>query len=468
MPDPTLPLRGIPQFEFDDDAVFFDPSGCNHGSTREDERDSAFAELIVNGEDEDHLLPPYAIHPETFSKDLLEAERTVERIPEVELAANPEYEGPSYGAILKRSLSIHADLQDQLIHLRSDPKAYMRLVRKIINEIYYVPVASVIPTNHKMAKGLKHGWRTEGVVLAPNVVAGLGDVCPFRSPLCTVNCLNLSGHAEIAGGVASDIVDCRRRRTLMFMHVRDAFMARVAGLIDKRSSENPGRYAVRLNVMSDLEWEKIEFYDPWSGRFTTLVELFENVVFYDYTKNCQRYQDWLTGKLPRNYYLTFSMSEINALYALYALVQGGAVTVIFDAMPEHIGGDKHVRYPADPLPKSFCGFPVIDGDQTDLRFEDRARFGIPDGHGFVVGLRLKGKAHRREYNRDKFAAAGFIFDAKRAYGSDYAEELVYESERRRMLVKEARGKRDLPGSGKQGFAGIQDKLVSEAKRVLGL
>lgn len=470
MQHPPVPLD-LPQFEFAGEGVILDTDTCDHESVPEGTVDAEATALSVNGDGEDHLLPPHALYPETFSAELLLTERELSPAPEpiAVAASNPPYVGQSYGSIRERSDAIHLDLQRELVELRPDPKAYMKRVREIGDDIYRIPSNSVIPTNYKMAKGLKHGWRTEGIVLAPNTIAGLDDVCPFRSPLCTVNCLNLSGHAEIAGGFEGDVINCRRRRTLMFLHVRDAFLARVAGLIDKRASENVGKYAIRLNVMSDLSWEKIPFYNPYTGvENGTLVDLFPNVQFYDYTKNCKRYIEWLGGKFPPNYYLAFSMSEINALFAIYALTQGGSVTVIFDAMPEHTGGDAHVRYPAEPLPRSFCGFPVIDGDQTDLRFEDRDRFGIPKGQGFVVGLRLKGKKHRREYKQDKEASAGFIFDAKRAYPEDYIPELIAESEKRRLRDRHARERRDLPGMGKQKFLGIPGALVTEARRVLGL
>lgn len=466
MPDPTIRLSDIPQFEFHREGIFFNPLSCNHGSVQESTTEALNAGLAVNGLDEDHLLPPYAIFQETFSSDLLLAEREAQSQTSL-VAANPKYEGPSYEEVRSTSEATHGSLQRELIALRHDPRAYMKRVREIGNAIYRVPSNTVLPSNYKMAKGVKHGWRTEGIMLAPNVVAGLGDVCPFSSPLCTSMCLNLSGHAEMTG-MEGDVMNSRRRKTLMFMHVREAFMARVAGLIEKRSSENPGSYAVRLNVFSDLLWERMKFYHPSTRESTTFMRIFPDVVFYDYTKNCRRYLDWILGKLPPNYYLMFSLSEINALFAIYALLHGGSVTVVFDALPEHIGGDAHVHCPAEPLPKSFCGFPVIDGDESDLRFEDRKRFGIPDGQGFVVGLRLKGVKHRRDYKRDKPAAAGFIFDAKGAYDQDYAETLIVESERRRLMALRAREHRDLPGAYKDRFVGIPETLVSEAKRALGL
>ena len=246
MPEPSVPLRDIPQFEFHGDGIFFDPPGCNHGSVNEGTPEALANSLTINGDGEDHLLPPYAIFPETFSQDLLDVERESVLALEPEeafasIAANPRYEGPAYEEVKATSEDIHLDLQKELVRLRSNPKAYMKRVREIGDHIYHIPSNSVLPTNHKMLKGVEHGWRTEGIVLAPNVLAGLRDVCPFRSPLCTANCLNLSGRAEWAGGQSGDVIDCRRRRTLMFMHVRDAFMARVAGLLDQRSAALPGR-----------------------------------------------------------------------------------------------------------------------------------------------------------------------------------------------------------------------------------
>jgi hypothetical protein len=76
--------------------------------------------------------------------------------------------------------------------------------------------------------------------------------------------------------------------------------------------------------------------------------------------------------LPANYDLTFSRSERNEADCLEVLRQGGRVAAVF--------ATRRGR----PLPKTWQGFRVIDGDKHDLRFLDRG--------GIVVGLRAKGKA----------------------------------------------------------------------------
>ena len=77
---------------------------------------------------------------------------------------------------------------------------------------------------------------------------------------------------------------------------------------------------------------------------------------------------FLDGKLPSNYSLTFSRSETNEAQCLEVLNRGGNVAVVF----------------RKELPTHWNGFPVINGDENDLRFLDPK--------GVVVGLKAKGKA----------------------------------------------------------------------------
>jgi hypothetical protein len=87
-------------------------------------------------------------------------------------------------------------------------------------------------------------------------------------------------------------------------------------------------------------------------------------------------EDDVDGRL---HYLIFSRSERNEEDCRTVLQAGGNVAVVFRRAP---------------FPATWLGFPVIDGDQNDLRFRDPP--------GVVVGLTAKGTA-KRDYT-------GFVVD----------------------------------------------------------
>ena len=118
---------------------------------------------------------------------------------------------------------------------------------------------------------------------------------------------------------------------------------------------------VRLNGTSDLPWERIAVND--NGQ--TILALFPDVQFYDYTKVPNR------RNLPANYHLTFSLAESNLSDATSELANGRSVAVVF-------------RHKA--LPESYLGHKVVNGDETDLRFLDAS--------AVIVGLYAKGRAKR--------------------------------------------------------------------------
>jgi hypothetical protein len=101
-----------------------------------------------------------------------------------------------------------------------------------------------------------------------------------------------------------------------------------------------------------------------------MARAFPEVQFYDYTKHPK---PWLRT-LP-NYHLTFSHSGHNVADCLEALQHGINVAVVFSTRR------------GEPLPETWNGSPVIDGDLHDCRFLDSA--------GVVVGLRAKGMAKAR-------------------------------------------------------------------------
>jgi len=130
----------------------------------------------------------------------------------------------------------------------------------------------------------------------------------------------------------------------------------------------------RLNGTSDIRWETIPV-ERDGETFPNIFTAFPLLTFYDYTKLTNR------RNIPANYHLTFSRSEENGDAALAMLWSGFNVATLFDT-----------------LPKTFWGFPVIDGTEHDLRFMDPK--------GVIVGLVPKGKA--------KSDTSGFVVQLRKA------------------------------------------------------
>lgn len=220
-------------------------------------------------------------------------------------------------------------------------------------------------SNTKLRKNGSKGFLTGGVSLAPAKSAGVGNTCPHASPGCEQACLDHQGRAAIFAAIARG----RKRKTKAFYFNREWFVASLKADIAalRRKAEREDKQAcVRLNVFSDINWESVapEIFDEFS-----------DVQFYDYTKNKRR-----VGQVRPNYWTTFSRSENNESDCLELLEHGKNVTVVF----------------ADKLPETWNGYRVIDGDESDLRFED--------DKGVVVGLKLKA-ASKQE--REQAIESGF-------------------------------------------------------------
>ena len=210
-------------------------------------------------------------------------------------------------------------------------------------------------------------FETLGLSLSPHKSAGLGNLCTHASSGCIASCLNEQGLASVFNAIK----EARKRRTEIFYRDRDWFIGRLKTEIANRcklAKKRGTRVAVRLNVFSDVIWERVA-----PSIFTD----FPQVSFYDYSKHPKRF-----GAILPNYWVTFSRSETNDRYCERILESGGNVAVAFADMSGKFVGN---RAGLQTLPKTWRGFKVIDGDISDLRFEDtRGR-----KRGRVVGLRLK-------------------------------------------------------------------------------
>ena len=229
-----------------------------------------------------------------------------------------------------------------------------------------------IDSNPKVMKGNKLGYLTAILHLAPADVAETGvNLCPASTAGCRAMCLNLSGHGGMIDPKTgtNTVQIARKRKSREYVADKVAFARRLIGEISKfvvKAGRKGAVPCVRLNGTSDIVWEKVLV----DGK--SIMEHFPSVIFYDYTKLANR------RCLPLNYSLTFSLAENNDAQACVALNSGINVAVVFAVAR------------SKPLPATFTiggkSFPVINGDETDLRFLD--------AKGVIVGLRAKGRARK--------------------------------------------------------------------------
>lgn len=225
--------------------------------------------------------------------------------------------------------------------------------------------------NTKTMKGEAFGFQTYILHLAPADLSGY-ETCPKRTAGCTAACLNTAGRGGMfKPGGTNTIQEARKRKTRMFFEERKGFMTALVKDIELaiKQSKKKGMIPVfRLNGTSDLSFEKYEA-ERNGVVYRNVMDAFPEVQFYDYTKILGRKVASLA-----NYHLTFSAADGNDKDVSKAIEQGYNVAVVF--------GLKKTQ----PMPETYLGLPVFNGDDSDLRFKDPA--------GVVVGLYAKGRARK--------------------------------------------------------------------------
>lgn len=211
--------------------------------------------------------------------------------------------------------------------------------------------------NPKLLKGEKKGYLSFILHLSPANVSGY-ETCPKRTAGCTAACLNTAGRGGMfrKGETTNVIQEARKRKTRMFFEQREQFLVDLEADIRLgiKQAEKKGMIpCFRLNGTSDIAWEKYG-----------IIEKFPEVQFYDYTKMRNRKVSHL-----KNYHLTFSKADGNDVDVRLAASAGMNVAAVFKSIPE-----------------TYIGRPVINGDDTDLRFLDPKNV--------IVGLKAKGKAKK--------------------------------------------------------------------------
>lgn len=233
-----------------------------------------------------------------------------------------------------------------------------------------------IDQNSKTVKGQKYGFLTGVMYLSPASASGR-NVCAYAELAgCIKGCLNTAGRGGIAKNNAlintisgpipdNHIQHARIQRTNLYFDNRPLFfemlIKEIRALIRKANRLDliP---VIRLNGTSDINWTKQRYQDK------TIFAWFLGIQFYDYTKNISL--DY--SSMPDNYHISISYSAANPEYAQLAI-----------AAAKKYNLNLVIVFKKD-FPKIFFGLPVVNGDDSDLRFLD------PDNS--IIGLKAKGKA----------------------------------------------------------------------------
>lgn len=224
---------------------------------------------------------------------------------------------------------------------------------------------SYLGTINSSAKLMKNkkvsGQYTYVLYLAPAKTSGY-NTCKFSTPECRMGCLNTSGRAGMEVITGSQIIsNARITKTKLLFEQQDFFMNWVVAEMKrwklKAEKDNFG-FSARLNGTSDIDWENVRL----NGK--NIFEIFPDVQFYDYTKSPLK----MNSNVP-NYHLTFSYTGKNDKYAEQFIQQGKNVAVVFNVNKNQ------------SLPNYFKGYPILDGDKTDYRVDDKK--------ASVIGLRFK-------------------------------------------------------------------------------
>lgn len=227
-----------------------------------------------------------------------------------------------------------------------------------------------ISADPKTTKGGKLGFLTGVSYMTPHKSAyDSFNLCPWATLLCSMACLSFAGRGRDER-IESAIKLARHwRRSLWVNEDRAPFwtqLGKEVGALVTKARRLRMTPCIRLNGTSDILWERYPEFHALCTRYAT-------VQFYDYTKCPIQHR---LGR-PGNYHLTFSWSGKNDADCREALKLGTNVATPYLATL--------------PVSDKFGAYgkkvPVINGDESDLRFLDPV--------GVIVGLKNKPVSAKR-------------------------------------------------------------------------
>jgi hypothetical protein len=278
-------------------------------------------------------------------------------------------------------------------------------------------VSSILSSNSKIEKtpaGVP--IINSGISLAPAKRSGVLNVCPEATAACMAACVLWFAGRTVTAVVRGAAI----ARTMLYRYSPAVFFARLHREIDaqERAADAIGaRSFIRPNAASDLD------YGPEIAR------MHPRTTFYDYSKVRQRIRDYLAGKFPPNYYVSYSVHESSEFADVAEFLRaGGNVVVVVDSY--YWGPSK--RYGTLPEIVTFTGptgeeitVPAVDGDVSDPRTPEF------DGRGVAVCLRLKSQSNKvKTAARKSGFARAFQFG-----GKEFSQRLLMPSARGVLSVR---------------------------------
>lgn len=235
--------------------------------------------------------------------------------------------------------------------------------------------------NAKLAKG----GLAAGLTLAPASEGGW-NVCARSTEGCRRACVVWHG----GNGGRDSVRLSRVARTQALAADPQAAMEAIRREIETLAKRRTDPIkAVRLNVASDLPWERVAGF----------LDALPPIACYDYTKVAARIgEGGMARGASRKYRLAFSLSEAphSARDAARILGEGGTAVLVVAGLRRR-QSDGTLRYHPVPRRVRIAGqwFPTCSGDKSDRRDLDpqgrvvvlagKGRLELPEAGGSVVG-----------------------------------------------------------------------------------
>ena len=262
----------------------------------------------------------------------------------------------------------------------------------------------LLSANSKLRKGFGR-YRAIGLAMAPWKFAGKGNLCSNASPGCIDACNGLWAGMNVTPSTRFALIG----RARLYMEFRALFLRKLRE--ELRNFEKlcirTGRIpAVRLNVSTDIPWERVA---------PDLFAEFRRIRFYDYTA----FSADNRAKLPANYQLCHSWKETTRFDFVEATIRAGRNIVVpfdsayapsrklFGALPETVVF--RCRETGREIVVS-----VANGDKHDFRLRQT------DGAGKCIGLH--GKSGRGKVT----AAVESGFMRHHAEGAKLRKRTIFE------------------------------------------